>query len=143
MFEKRPDWARAKTAFDGKRYGIKSNWEGDGEVFSYDENRIVLKCRNEPSVSSQLYGFIHLPEFIVCNQNNSEEFRFRRCQRFLQPKFEIWTAGGCAGQIIQRNPICTNYELSLTDGTKWKLSLPLFTIGFFGSSSNGGRFVLA
>jgi hypothetical protein len=136
---KRPEWAQARTAFDGKRYALACTWEGDGEIFSYDENRVIFKCRNKPSVKSQVYGFIKLPEFIVNREDNSEELRFQRTRRFLRTIFDIRTTEGSAGQIVQRNPICTGYEITLANGTKWNLSLPLFTIGFFGSSSNGGR----
>lgn len=139
MFEKRPDWARARKAFDGKRYGLACSWEGDGEAFSYDEDRLTLKFKNEPTVRSQVYGLIGLPQFVVYNQNNSEELRFQRSQRFPRQTFDIKAGEQCIGQIIKRSPFSTRYEINLTNGIKWDLSLPLFTVGFFGSSSNGGR----
>jgi len=137
MFTKRPAWAKAKTAFEGKRYGISCSWHGDGEVFSYDENRIALKFRNEPAPSCMMYGFFRLPEFVVY-QDNSEALRFQRTRRFFRQVFEIRAAGNHVGEV-RRNPIYRSYELNLANGTKWNMFLPLFTIGFFGCSSDGGK----
>jgi hypothetical protein len=139
MFEKRPDWARAGRPFDGKRYGLNCTWEGDGEAFSYDEDRVILEFKNRPTVRSQVYGIIRLPEFVVGNSNNSEEWRIQRSRRLPPQIFEIKTGDQCIGQIIQRGLFCTRYEINLANGIKWNLSLPLFTNGFFGSSSDGGR----
>ena len=139
MFAKRPVWARAGTAFEGKRYGTASSWYGDGEVFSYDENRVVCKFRNEPTPSHMMYGLIQLPAFVVFKQDSSEELRFRRTRRFPRQVFEIWVTGNHVGEVVQLNSINRCYELNLASGINWSLSLPLFTAGFFGFSSDGGR----
>jgi hypothetical protein len=131
MFEKRPDWVRSKIPFDGKRYGLACTWEGEGEVFSYDENRVILKFFNEGYVTSQVYGIVRLPDFVVNNQNNMEGMRFRRNQRLFRQRFEIRSGTHSIGEIIQQNPICTRYEINFANGIKWNLSLPLFTIIFW------------
>jgi hypothetical protein len=139
MFGKRPDWVRAKTPFDGKRYGLACGWEGDGEAFSYDEDRVILKFANEPTVHSQVYGFIRLPQFVVYNQSNAQKLQFQRSRRFFPQKFEIRSGEQSIGQITQHYVVGTGYEISFTNQIKWNLSLPLFTNVFFGSSSEGGR----
>jgi hypothetical protein len=139
MFPTRPTWARTRTAFEGNRYSIACDWRGDGEVFSYDENRVLLRFRNEPTPKTLMYGWIRLPEFVVFSENGSEALRFRRTRRLPRQLFPILTAGNQVGQLVQTSPFYTSYELDLANGTKWKLRLPLFTIGFFGTSSDGGR----
>jgi hypothetical protein len=139
MFARRPIWARASKAFEGRRYGIACNWYGDGEVFSYDEKCVVLTFRNEPAANHVTYGWIRLPEVVVFKQDKSEAFRFRRTRRLPRQVFEIRAAGNQVGGVVQRNTVYTSYELDLANDVTWSLSLPLFTIGFFGSSSHGGR----
>lgn len=139
MITKRPAWARGTKAFEGKRYGISCGWHGDGEVFSFDENRVVLKFCNEPTPRRMMYGLMCLPEFVVFNQDNLEQLRIRRTRRFFRQVFEIRDSANIVGEVIRRNPVCRSYELNLANGTKWNFSLPLFTTGFFGDSSSGGR----
>lgn len=139
MFTKRPTWASSRTTFEGRRYGISCSWNGAGEVFSYDENRVALKFRNDPVPTRMMYGLIRLPEFVVLNQDDLEVWRFRRTRRFLRQVFDICAGGNRVGEVIRLNAICRSYELYFANGKKWDLSLPLFTIGFFGTSSDGGR----
>ncbi len=136
---KRPDWAKTKVPFEGKRYGISCSWHGEGEVFSFDENRVALKFRNEPTPKFMMYGLIQLPEFVVFNRDNLEQFRFRRTRRCYRQVFDIRSGENHVGVVIQQNPVRRSYELDLGNGKKWNLLLPLFTIGFYGFSSDGGR----
>lgn len=139
MFASRPIWAKNGKAFEGKRYGITSTWYGEGEVFSYDENRTVLKFRNERTPDSELYGLIWLPKFLVLNNEGVEMLQFQRVRRLIRSEFEIRDTGNRVGTVVQRNLFCTGYELRLLNGEVWDFRLPLFATGFFGSSAAGGK----
>ena len=89
MFAKRPEWAKAKRAFAGKRYCIDCTYYGEGEVFSFDEQRIALRFHNEPSVRHYSYGWVWLPEFVVADSDGRELVRISRKKRFPRPLFEL------------------------------------------------------
>lgn len=139
MFAKRPAWARGTTTFEGKRYGTAASWYGEGEVFSYDENRVVFKFRNESTPTHMMYGWTWLPTFFVSGADNAETFSFQRTRRFPRQVFEIRIGDNQVGEVIQTHLTYTGYEINLSNSKKWKLRLPLFTVGFFGVSLDGGR----
>lgn len=139
MFARRPDWAGSGEAFEGKRYGVACGYHGEGEVFSFDEQRVMLKFANDPTPRRVSYGWIWLPAFVVSGVDGAELLRVKRSQRIPRQKFEMKVGDVKVGEIVQRNPVYTSYDLNLQGGSSWRLALPLFTIGFFGTSSNGGR----
>jgi len=142
MLAKLPDWARRGESIEGNRYGVGCSNLGEGEIYGFSEQRVIMRFGNVPTARMLMYGWIWLPVFVVSQMDGPELFRVTRVRRWPRPGFEISSGGLKVGEIAQANPVYARYEIDLQSGLNWRLVLPLFSAWFFGSSSAGGRLLV-
>jgi hypothetical protein len=49
----------------GNQYATWCTYYGDGNIYSFEEGRVVFGFRNEPQPKTLMYGLVRLPEFVV------------------------------------------------------------------------------
>lgn len=118
-------------------YGTSSSYFGDGEIYSFEEERVVWRFGNEPNVARYSYGIWRLPDFIIRGLDGGELLRIRRSRRFPWARFHLLVNGNPIGQIRSCGVLFTRYRLSVGDSPDWKFHLPHFTVNFRGICESG------
>lgn len=118
-------------------YGTSSSYFGDGEIYSFEEERVVWRFGNEPNVARCSYGIWRLPDFVIRGLDGGELLRIRRCRRFPWARFDLLVNGNPIGQIRSCGVLFTRYRLSVGDSPDWKFHLPHFTVNFRGICESG------
>jgi uncharacterized protein YxjI len=136
------DCQRSETN-EYKDYCFCSNFDGDGEIYSRD-NKIVWRFQTTglKQRSTKSKSFNKFPIFIFCDSDGKELLAIYREKRLPFARFKIVEKDLPVCTISQRSIFFTKYDFEFSNGLKWNLYLPMFSVFGKGASENGNEILV-
>ena len=140
---KAPTSPRRHQPGDPVDYFFHCSYSGFGEIGD-STGKVLWRVAGQAEKNRRRYpyGWLRLPDFMVCDTAGRELFRIKRIRRLPPARFVMTENGRPVCTIRQQRVLLNRYALAFDGGEMWTFHLPLFSVFFTGATPNGGQILV-